>query len=368
MKPRRKRFDEEKGRWQALVSRNVPTGEMFYYGVKTTGIVCRVGCSSRLPRREHVVFFETYREARLAGFRPCKKCRPNLTSPDGPLVERVVRACQHIEEAETPPGLEELAAGVGMSPGHFHRIFKQILGVTPRQYAAARQSNRFREALRNGRSVTEAVYEAGFSSTSRAYQTAGDRLGMLPSTYRRGGEGETIHYGTARCSLGWVIVAATTRGVCQIEFGDDPTLLPEKVRQQFPHATIVEAGPDFAGLLEKVVDLIESPGQPVELPLHIQGTAFQERVWQALRDVRPGETVSYAELARRLGRPGAARAVAQACAANKLAVVVPCHRAVRSDGTPGGYRWGLERKLQLLRREGQTAEASPVQEQKKHEA
>ncbi len=356
---------DEKSRWQTLVTRDAAARVAFYYGVKTTGIVCRVGCPSRLPKRENVVFFDTYGEARLAGYRPCKKCRPDLESPDGPLVEMVVRACRRIDEAETPPGLEELAAEAGMSQGHFHRIFKQIVGVTPKQYAAARQTQRFREELKSGRSVTEAIYEAGFSSSSRAYETAGERLGMPPSTFRRGGAGMTIRYGMAPCSLGWVVVAATERGVCLIEFGNDPKSLSDKAWEHFPNADIEEAGPDFSNLLQKVVHLIESPRQPLDLPLDIQGTAFQERVWQALRDVPPGTTVTYAEIARRIGRPKAARAVAQACAANKLAVAVPCHRVVRSDGPSGGYRWGVERKQALLHRESETAEAIPGRERER---
>lgn len=348
---RKPAFADEESQWEALLRRDRNAEGAFYYAVKTTGVFCRPGCASRLPKRENVLFFRTCGEAELAGYRPCKRCKPSTTSPDDRTVELVVKVCRHIEEAETPPTLNQLAAEVGLSPWHLHRLFKDTVGVTPKQYAATQQAQRFRDSLKMEGTITAAIYDAGFSSNSRAYGNARERLAMTPSTYRKGAPGLTIRYGIASCFLGWVIVAQTDRGICAIEFGDDPGALPERVRQNFWQAKLEEAGSDFSAVIEQVVAFLEAPGSGVRLPLDIQGTVFQERVWNALRLVPPGSTVSYADIADLIGSPKAVRAVAQACAANRLAVAVPCHRVVRSDGKLSGYRWGVERKRTLLLRE-----------------
>jgi AraC family transcriptional regulator, regulatory protein of adaptative response / methylated-DNA-[protein]-cysteine methyltransferase len=344
-------FTNEESRWNAVVKRDQAAEGCFYYAVRTTGVFCRPGCSSRLPVRENVEFFNTYREAELAGYRPCKRCEPGASSPRERLVEVIVQACRRLEQLEENPKLDELAEEAGLSPWHFHRLFKKNVGVTPKQYAATQQARRFRDNLKTSRSVTEAIYDSGFGSSSRAYEKARDRLAMTPSRYKRGAAELTIRYSTAPCFLGWVIAAATDRGICAIEFGDDPRALPAKVQASFPNAYLEEAGPDFSAVIQKVIAFIEAPGKGIELPLDIQGTAFQQRVWQVLREVPPGITVSYAEIADHIGSSKAVRAVAQACAANKLAIAIPCHRVVRSDGKLSGYRWGIDRKRMLLLRE-----------------
>ena len=335
-------------RWEALISRDRRAEGTFWYGVATTGVFCRPGCPARLPRRENVEFFDSPEAAQTAGYRPCKRCRPDAASPSQQLTRMVVNACRSLEQAEVPPPLETLAAEAGLSPAYFHRVFKNLVGLTPKQYANSRQSRRFRDTLKHSPTVTQAVYEAGFSSSSRAYTQSRERLAMTPSTYRRGGAGLSISYGTARCSLGWVLAASTGRGICAIELGEDPDSLACRLKENFPKASHTEAGTEFCQVIHAVVNMVERPDQEVQLPLNIQGTAFQERVWNELTTILPGSTVSYAELAERLGQPGTARAVAQACAANKLAVALPCHRVVRADGSLGGYRWGQWRKQRLL--------------------
>lgn len=287
--------------------------------MKTTGIFCRPGCSSRLPKRENVTFFDTCKEAELAGYRPCRRCNPGTTSPRERLLDLIVHACRDIEQAESPPALDKLAAEAGLSPWHFHRLFKKIVGVTPKQYFTTHQLQRFRDSLKMERSVTAAIYDAGFSSSSRAYENARKRLAMTPSAYRNGAIGLVIRYGITQCFLGWINVATTDHGICAIGFGDDPETLRAQLRESFPKAQLEEAGPDFSSVIEQVIAFIEAPGSGIELPLDIQGTAFQERVWHALCQVPPGSTVSYADIAHRIGAPQAVRAVAQACAANKLA-------------------------------------------------
>lgn len=346
-------FIDEDARWHAVAQRDRTADGAFYYGVLTTGVYCRPGCSSRCPRREHVEFFATCEDAETAGYRPCKRCRPGAVSSLDRLAEVVVRSCRRLEQ-EHPPSLGELAAEAGLSPCHFQRCFKELVGITPKQYARAQQAHRFRKHLITDRSVTQAIYDAGFGSSSRAYDNARDHLAMPPSTFRKGGAGQTIRFGIAPCYLGWVVVAMTARGICAIEFGDDPHALPIQLREHFPRAHFEAAGAEFSAVVQQVIALIEAPHTGISLPLDIQGTAFQQQVWQALRDIPPGNTVSYADLARRLGRPKAVRAVAGACAANKLAVAVPCHRVVRSDGALSGYRWGASRKRALLQRESGT--------------
>ncbi|MDX1608997.1 MAG: bifunctional DNA-binding transcriptional regulator/O6-methylguanine-DNA methyltransferase Ada [Halofilum sp. (in: g-proteobacteria)] len=338
-------------RWQAVAARDGGADGAFFYGVCTTGVYCRPGCASRRPRPENVAFFDTAGEAERAGYRPCRRCQPDAESPRERHARAVVRACRRLETADAPPTLAALAAEAGLSRWHFQRVFKAAVGVTPRQYFAGQRAERFRAGLQSGDRVTDAIYAAGFGSGSSAYASARDELAMTPSDYRAGGTGLELRYGIARCELGWVAVATTGRGICAIEFDDTAEALPERLRAGFPRARLEPAGTELDTLLRDVVALVESPGAAIELPLDIRGTAFRRRVWNALRAVPPGQTVSYAELAARIGRPTAARAVAAACAANRVAVAVPCHRAVRADGGLAGYRWGVARKRALLERE-----------------
>ncbi len=330
--------------WAALTRRH---GGSFLYGVRTTGIYCRPGCPSRLPRRENTLFFPGPEQAEAAGYRACRKCRPG--SPDA-LPEAVSRACALLREMEEPPRLDALAAAVGLSPGHLHRIFRAAVGVTPRAYADAVRLERLGAALGQEPTVAAAIYEAGYGSGSGGYRAAA-ALGMAPSALRRGAPGQVLRFAAVETSLGWAGIAATERGICHVALGDNPEALRAEVRARFHRAELVEGDAEFQGWVEAVVGTVETPGSPRAVPLEIAGTAFQHRVWEALRALAPGQTATYAEIAARVGRPSAARAVARACAANQLAVVVPCHRVVRADGDPGGYRWDPERKRRLLERE-----------------
>jgi AraC family transcriptional regulator of adaptative response/methylated-DNA-[protein]-cysteine methyltransferase len=278
---------------------------------------------------------------------------PDALVRQEPQRKAVLRACQIIAEAEEPPTLADLACAVGLSSSHLHRVFKRIIGVTPKQYAMEKRLERVRDNLERSSTVTDAIYEAGFASSSRFYEHAADKLGMEPSVYQNGGRGEFIRYGIRQCSLGWVLVAATDKGICTIDLGDTPEALVEGLRARFPEATVVDGGAVFDAWMAQVLSFLDAPQDGLDLPLDIRGTAFQRRVWLALRDLAPGSTVSYGEVAARIGLPKAARAVAQACASNPIAVAIPCHRVVRSDGSLGGYRWGEERKRLLLEREGQ---------------
>jgi AraC family transcriptional regulator of adaptative response/methylated-DNA-[protein]-cysteine methyltransferase len=323
----------------------------FVYGVKTTGVYCRPSCRSRPARDENIVFHAGPEAAERAGFRPCKRCRPDQAGEADPQAMAVRRACELIRAAQTPPALEDLAAAAGLSPFHFHRVFRKVTGVTPRAFAAAEQARRLEAALPGAASVTEAIYDAGFSGSGRFYATAPGRLGMTPTAVRRGGAGAVIRFAVGETSLGSILVAATDKGVCCILLGNDPEALVRDLQDRFPRARLEGADPDFERTVAQVVGLVEAPGRRHDLPLDIQGTAFQQRVWEALRAIPPGATASYAEVARAIGQPGASRAVARACAGNPLAVAIPCHRVVRTDGDLSGYRWGVERKRELLRRE-----------------
>lgn len=345
-------FSGDELRWAAVVRKDAQADGQFFYSVATTGVYCRPSCGARLPRRENVAFHVTREAAEAAGFRPCKRCRPDSAPMAAQRAEMVARACRLIEEAEEAPTLEALATAVGISPYHFHRIFKAATGLTPKGYAAAKRANRVRDALSEGGSVTGALYEAGYGSNSRFYAAAPSILGMAPRRYSRGGVGETIRHAVVPCSLGYLLVAATDKGICAMLLGDNEFALTEDLADRFPHA-VLEPGDDaFAALVEQAVAAVEAPGTAVNLPLDVRGTAFQQQVWQALRDIPAGTTMSYAELAARVGKPKAVRAVASACAANAIAVVIPCHRALRGDGSLAGYRWGLARKHALLKREG----------------
>ena len=345
------RFESEDQRWEAVVERDRRAEGHFVLGVTTTGIYCRPGCPARRPRRENVRFFAHAEEAEGAGFRPCKRCRPNGPSLEERHASAVARVCRLIETAEEVPDLDFLATEAGMSRFHFHRVFKAATGLTPRAYAAAHRAKRMREALGEGAKVTDAIHGAGFGSASRFYEASGAMLGMPPASYRRGGKEETIRVALGECSLGSILVAATDMGVCAIHLGDDPEVLLRDCEDRFANAHLVGGDEDFEKLVARVIALVEAPALGHELPLDVRGTAFQQRVWQALRAVPAGSTMSYAEIAARIGAPGSARAVARACATNPVAVAIPCHRVVRRDGGLSGYRWGVERKRTLLERE-----------------
>lgn len=344
-------IDLETDRWAALRRRDPAADGRFVYAVRSTGVYCRPSCAARAARPENVVFYATNAEAEQAGFRPCKRCRPDEPSQTDRRAEAVASACRLIEAAEEAPQLEELAATAGMSPHHFHRIFKQVTGVTPRAYVQAHRAARVADALKQAGSVTEAIYEAGYGSSGRFYETAAARLGMTPTSYRKGGMGETIRFAVGVCSLGSILVATTDRGVCAILLGDDPDMLLRDLQDRFPKADLIGGDSGFGAIVAQVVGLVEAPGTGLALPLDIGGTAFQQRVWQALRAIPAGRTASYAEIANAIGEPAAVRAVARACGANPLAVAIPCHRVLRSDGGLSGYRWGVERKRDLLDRE-----------------
>lgn len=344
-------FQTDEARWAAVLARDSAAEGAFLFSVRTTGVYCRPTCAARQPRRENVAFYATNAEAEAAGFRPCKRCKPTEPALAERRAAAAALACRLIDEAETPPALDDLARAAGLSPHHFHRVFKEAVGVTPRAYAAQRRAERVRQGLSQAGSVTEAIYEAGFNSGGRFYETSGEVLGMTPTAFRAGGRGAAIRFAVGECSLGSVLVAASERGVCAILLGDDPDALVRDLQDRFDRAELIGGDRDFEALVAKVVGLVENPRQGLDLPLDVRGTAFQHRVWRALREIPPGSRESYADVARRIGAPAAVRAVAGACAANALAVAIPCHRVVRQDGAVSGYRWGVERKEALLARE-----------------
>ncbi len=344
-------FADEAARWAAVQRRDAAADGQFFYSVKTTGVYCRPSCAARPARRENVAFHADPAAAEAAGFRACKRCRPDGVAPAQARAEAIAKACRLIEAAEELPDLDTLAAAAGMSRFHFHRSFKTVTGVTPKGYAAALRTERVQEALAAGSSVTAAIYDAGYNANSRFYADSASRLGMRPSAYRDGGRGMAIRFAVGDCSLGSVLVAATDKGVCSILLGDDPESLVRDLQDRFGAAELIGGDADFESIVAQVVGLIDAPGTGLSLPLDVRGTAFQQQVWDALRRIPAGRTASYAEIALAIGRPAAVRAVAQACGANPLAIAIPCHRVVRSDGDLSGYRWGVERKRELLDRE-----------------
>lgn len=351
MSPKSAVFDTDESRWAAVARRDRAADGQFYYSVSTTGVYCRPSCSSRLARRQNVRFHTTQEAARQAGFRPCRRCKPDQPSLTEQYATKVAAACRQIEIREQAPSLAELARTAGLSSYHFHRIFKTLTGVTPKAYASARRNRRTREQLMNTATVTEAIYEGGFNSNTRFYAQSSQLLGMQPRTFRKGGADIQIRFAIGQCSLGAILVAATDKGVCAILFGEDPDRLLRDLQDRFDRAQLIGGDAEFEQLVAKVVGFVEQPSLGLDLPLDVRGTAFQQRVWQALRAIPAGATMSYMEIAERIGAPKAVRAVAQACAANAIAVAIPCHRVVRNDGNLSGYRWGVERKRQLLERE-----------------
>jgi AraC family transcriptional regulator of adaptative response/methylated-DNA-[protein]-cysteine methyltransferase len=338
-------------RWLSIVARDKEFDGKFFYSVKTTGVYCRPSCGARLARPENVRFYKTTEAAEKAGFRACKRCKPAGLSLTEANTARIEKVCRLIERSEEMPSLEKLSKHAGMSIFHFHRTFKAVTGLTPSGYGAAQRTKRVRKTLGKSLSVTDAIYDAGFNSNSRFYESANEVLGMTPTSFRAGGANTVIHFAIAECSLGSILVATSERGVCAVLMGDDPLRLVHELQDQFPRAELVGDKRGYEDLVAKVIGLIESPGVGLDLPLDIRGTAFQQRVWKALQQIRVGTTASYADIAKAIGMPKAVRAVAQACGANTLAVAIPCHRVIRNDGALSGYRWGVERKRALLERE-----------------
>ena len=338
-------------RWTRIVARDKSADGQFWYSVTTTGVYCRPSCPSRLANPLNVQIHDTLASAKATGFRPCKRC-----NPDGPSIETenaalVAKACRLVEESEEEPSLDELAEAVRRSPGYFHRVFKAATGLTPKDYAAAHRAKKVRDGLASGNRVTEAIYGAGFNSSGRFYEKSTGLLGMTPSQYRAGGANEEIRFAVGETALGAILVASSWKGVAAILLGDDPDELVRNLQDRFPKAHLIGADRKYEALVARVVGFVEMPEIGLDLPLDVRGTAFQQRVWQALQEIPVGETVSYAEIARRIGSPKSVRAVAGACAANALAVAIPCHRVVRNDGSLAGYAWGVERKRALLGRE-----------------
>ena len=343
---------ERDPRWAAILARSNEADGSFFYSVRTTGVYCRPSCAARQARPENVRFHRTRQEAEQAGFRPCRRCRPDQPSMLEQHAAKVTEACRLIEASQGLPSLETLATHAGMSVFHFHRIFKALMGLTPREYAAARRGERMRQELGRGGTVTEAIYESGYNSNAQFYGESRQVLGMTPTIYRTGGADADIRFAVGECSLGSILVAQSEIGVCAILLGDDPEALVRNLQDRFPKATLIGGDAAFEQLVSRVVGFIEAPALGLDLPLDVRGTAFQRRVWQALQEIPSGSTASYTEIAERIGAPKSVRAVAQACAANPLAVAIPCHRVVRNDGGLSGYRWGIERKRTLLQREG----------------
>jgi len=343
-------------RWRAVLARDPGADGTFVFAVRTTGVYCRPSCAARRPRRENVSFFAGPEAAEGAGFRACRRCRPREVGPRGARIALVRRVCALLDgERDERWTLSGLAGEAGVSPRHLVRSFQETLGLTPRQYADARRLAAFKGKLRKGGSVTGALYEAGFGSSSRLYEDVQGRIGMTPATYRRGGRGMSIAYTITESPLGRLLVAATERGIAAVSLGDSDAALESALRAEYPAAEIRRQDAPLASWVRRVLDELSGTAAASEVPLDVQATAFQHRVWRELRAIPRGQTRSYSEVARRLGRPGAARAVAQACATNRVALLVPCHRVVEKGGRPGGYRWGAERKRALLEREQESA-------------
>jgi AraC family transcriptional regulator, regulatory protein of adaptative response / methylated-DNA-[protein]-cysteine methyltransferase len=346
---------ERDRRWARVVARDRSADGTFWYSVATTGIYCRPSCPSRAANPRNVGFHDTIADAEAAGFHACKRCKPNQPSPEVQNARTVARICRVIEQAEAVPPLAELAEAAGLSPSYFHRIFKAVTGLTPKDYAVAHRADKVREELGRCGTVTEAIYGAGFNSNGRFYEKSGEMLGMTPTDYRAGGANAAIRFAVGECSLGSILVARSEKGVCAILLGDEPEPLIRDLQDRFPRARLIGGDADFEKLVAHVVGFIEAPGIGLDLPLDVRGTAFQQRVWAALRAIPAGTTVSYADIAKTIGAPKAVRAVAGACGADSLAVAIPCHRVVRHDGALSGYRWGIERKRALLDRETNAA-------------
>jgi AraC family transcriptional regulator of adaptative response/methylated-DNA-[protein]-cysteine methyltransferase len=343
--------DADAIRWHAVLARDAREDGAFVYAVRSTGIYCRASCPSRRPRRDRVTFFDSAAEAQHAGFRACKRCRPDALPAGDAWAEKIRRACVYLANVEGHPSLAALAVRIGGSPYHLQRNFKRLVGLTPRQYAEACRLGKVKRRLRGGDGVTAAMLEAGYGSSSRFYERAVPKLGMLPAVYRRGGTGMSIRYTIVDSALGRLLVAATDRGVCAVAMGTSDRELARNLAREYPAATIVAGAGSFTAWTKEILARLAGRQPRVDLPLHVQATAFQWQVWQALAAIPYGETRTYGEIASAIGRPRAVRAVARACAANPVAVAIPCHRVVARSGSVSGYRWGVDRKKALLARE-----------------
>lgn len=345
------RYTTDETRYAAITSHDGAADGQFVYSVKTTGVYCRPSCAARLARRENVRFHDSCEAAERAGFRACKRCQPNGAALEEQHAAKVAAACRSIETADNVPNLDALAEAAGMSRFHFHRVFTKIAGITPKTYAKAHRAERMRQELTKRGSVTTAIYTAGYNSNGRFYAESSQMLGMTPKHYRKGGAGTSIRFAVGECSLGSILVASSEKGVCAILMGDEPDALAQDLQNRFPKARLIGGDRDYERVIAQVIGFVEAPQIGLSLPLDVRGTAFQQRVWQALCDIPAGQTMSYAEVAQRIGSPKAVRAVAGACAANAIAVAIPCHRVLRTDGSLSGYRWGVERKRRLLEKE-----------------
>jgi AraC family transcriptional regulator, regulatory protein of adaptative response / methylated-DNA-[protein]-cysteine methyltransferase len=338
-------------RWTRIVARDKSADGDLWYSVSTTGVYCRPSCPSRTANPKNVGLHDTIESARATGFRPCQRCNPDGPSLESENAALVAKACRIIEDSEEEPSLEDLAVAVDRSPSYFHRMFKASTGLTPKAYSAGHRAKKVRESLETGTSVTDAIYAAGFNSSGRFYEKSNGMLGMTPTQYRQGGANEDIKFAVGQSGLGAILVASSAKGVASILLGDDPEALVRDLQDRFPKARLIGMDREYEALIAQVCGFVENPAIGLDLPLDVRGTAFQRRVWQALQEIPVGTRVSYSEIARRIGAPTATRAVAGACAANSIAVAIPCHRVVRNDGALSGYVWGVDRKRALLDRE-----------------
>ncbi len=342
-------------RWASLVARDRTADGTFWYSVATTGVFCRPSCPSRLANPKNVRFHESVAAAEAAGFRPCRRCNPGGISIEAANNAIVAKACKLIDEAGETLSLAQIAESVELSPHYFHRLFKKATGLTPKAYAVAGRSARLRDGLARAATVTEAFHGAGYGSNGRFYEASTGVLGMSPTHYRSGGVQEVLTFAVGQCSLGAILVASSEKGVAAILLGDDPDTLVRDLEDRFPRAGLVGGDAAYEQRVAQVVGLVEAPAHGLALPLDVRGTAFQQRVWLALREIPAGHTETYAGIAEKIGAPSSVRAVAGACAANAHAVAIPCHRVVRHDGGLSGYRWGVERKRELIDREQERA-------------